>query len=239
VKKSNTDIPVADRVAYEDNHLIVVNKLAGELVQGDHTGDRSLLEKVRTYIRDKYNKPGEVFCGLIHRIDRPTSGLVIFARTSKALAKMNKLFEARAIAKSYYAVLAQKPVPEEGFCEDHLKKNQAKNRSFVVAKETKGAKKARLHYRLMAQSDRYYLVAVELETGRHHQIRVQLAERGWPIRGDLKYGYPRSNHDASISLHAGSLSFTHPIGDKGQIDIKAPRLGNDRVWEFFNPMFTA
>lgn len=222
------------RIIYEDNHLIVVNKLPGELVQGDITGDKPVLEKVRDYIRAEYNKPGEVYCGLIHRLDRPTSGIVAFAKTSKALARMNAIFQNREVEKKYYAITKIKPPAAEADLKHYLKKNQQKNKSFPSAAKATGAKEARLSYRLKAESDRYFLLEILLHTGRHHQIRAQLAAEGMPIKGDLKYGFPRSNPDASISLHAGKLKFTHPIGDGKEIELNAPCLANDKLWSIFN-----
>tara|TARA_R110000868_G_scaffold39308_3_gene136867 strand:+ start:431 stop:1129 length:699 start_codon:yes stop_codon:yes gene_type:complete len=226
-------LKVEERIVFEDNHLIVVNKLAGELVQGDFTGDKPLLELVRDYIRDKYNKPGNVFCGLVHRLDRPTSGMVIFAKTSKALTRMNKLFETRSLEKRYFAVLAERPPEDLTRLEHWLRKDATKNKSFVVKAESNNAKKAQLDYQLVAASQKYFLVEVNLLTGRHHQIRAQLAKEGNPIKGDLKYGYPRSNHDASISLHAGKISFAHPVSNE-MINLTAPCLGEDAIWRVFN-----
>lgn len=222
------------RILFEDNHLIVVNKLPGELVQGDSTGDKPLLEKVRDYIREEYNKPGNVYCGLIHRLDRPTSGIVAFAKTSKALSRMNAIFEKREVEKKYYAITRIKPPQSQAHLKHFLKKDQQKNKSFPASATTKGAKEARLDYRLIAESERYFLLEVLLHTGRHHQIRAQLAQEGMPIKGDLKYGFPRSNPDASISLHAGKLKFTHPIGPATTVEINAPCLADDKLWTIFN-----
>ncbi len=227
-------MPLKERILFEDNHLLIINKLAGELVQGDHTGDRPLLEKAREYIRDTYNKPGNVFCGLVHRLDRPTSGIVVFAKTSKALARMNKIFEQRDVAKTYYAVVQTKPSKAEDRLVHYLKKDAKKNKSFVRPAGDKQAKKAELTYRIKGESQRYFLIEVELHTGRHHQIRAQLAAIGSPIKGDLKYGFARSNHDASISLHAGRIQFKHPVGDE-LVDIKAINPGEDAIWRIFNP----
>lgn len=223
------------RIVWEDNHLIVVNKLSGELVQGDITGDKPLLEKVRDYLREEYQKPGNVFCGLIHRLDRPTSGMVIFAKTSKALARMNKLFEQREVDKAYYAAVKEEPNQKQARLSHYLWKDQKKNKSMVVGPDRKGAKKAILEYEWIGKSEKYHLLKVKLLTGRHHQIRVQLASMGSAIKGDLKYGYPRSNHDASISLHAGALSFIHPVS-KELVELKAPCLGSDVIWRIFNPL---
>jgi 23S rRNA pseudouridine1911/1915/1917 synthase len=230
-------LKVEDRIVFEDNHLIVVNKLAGELVQGDFTGDEPLVELVRNYIKVKYNKPCNVFCGLVHRLDRPTSGMVIFTKTSKALTRMNKLFETRSLEKRYYAVVAERPPENLTRLEHWLRKDSTKNKSFVVKPETQNAKKAQLEYKLAAVSQKYFLLEVNLMTGRHHQIRVQLAKEGNPIKGDLKYGYPRSNHDASISLHAGKISFVHPI-TKEMINLTAACPGEDAIWRVFNSIIT-
>lgn len=221
------------RVLFEDNHLIIINKLAGELVQGDITGDKPLLEKVRDYLKEEYNKPGNVYCGLVHRLDRPTSGIVVFTKTSKALGRMNALFQEREVEKKYYAVVKIKPPSTEADLKHYLKKNATKNKSFAVKKGSSGAKEARLSYRLVAQSERYYLLEVLLYTGRHHQIRAQLAEEGMPIKGDLKYGFPRSNTDASISLHAGRLQFKHPVQQE-TVKIVASCLSQDVLWTTFN-----
>lgn len=229
---------ISERILFEDNHLIIVNNLAGELVQGDITGDKPLLEKVRDYIRDTYNKPGNVFCGLVHRLDRPTSGMVVFAKTGKALARMNKIFEQRQIRKYYYAVVQNAPKKQEDRLVHYLKKDARKNRSFPRPESDKQAKRADLTYRMIASSQRYHLLEVELHTGRHHQIRAQLAAIGCPIKGDLKYGFARSNHDASISLHAGRLQFKHPVS-KEDIDLKAANPGEDAIWRIFNAKIMA
>lgn len=228
---------LARRVVYEDNHLIVVNKLPGELVQGDATGDEPLVEKTRHYIGWKYQKPGNVFCGLVHRLDRPTSGIVVMARTSKALTRMNRLFQQRDVQKWYYAVCAQKPEPLEGSLEHYLRKNPQQNKSYPVAAHAPGAKKAHLTYRYLASSERYHLLEVALHTGRHHQIRAQLAAQGLPIQGDLKYGYPRSNPDGSISLHAGKLSFVHPVKQE-TLTLRVGSLSSMKVWRIFNSKFS-
>lgn len=225
---------LSERILHEDNHLLIINKLAGELVQGDHTGDKPLLEKARDYIRETYNKPGNVFCGLVHRIDRPTSGIVVFAKTSKALTRMNKIFEQREVSKVYYAVVQNPPKIKEASLEHYLKKEASKNKSFVRPASDKQAKKAKLTYKLKASSQRYFLLEIELHTGRHHQIRAQLAAIGSPIKGDLKYGFARSNHDASISLHAGRIKFSHPVSET-LVDIKADNPGEDAIWRIFNP----
>ena len=225
----------SSRILFEDNHLIIVNKLAGELVQGDYTGDVPLLEKVREYIRIAYDKPGNVFTGLVHRLDRPTSGIVVFAKTSKALGRMNALFEKREVDKTYWALVREKPLESQARLVDYLKKDQKKNRSFSYPKGTGGTKKAVLNYKVLGKSESYYLLEIKLETGRHHQIRVQLANIGCPIKGDLKYGFPRSNKNASISLHARFLSFQHPVS-KEEIKVTAPLPVKDKVWEYFNSL---
>lgn len=218
-------------VLYEDNHIIAVNKSCKELVQGDKTGDVTLIDLVKQYIKEKYMKPGEVFLGLPHRLDRPTSGVVLFARTSKALTRLNELFRSHTdVKKTYWAVVRNAPKQESGRLEHYLYKNEKQNKSYVCAADRKGAKKAVLNYRTVAHSDNYYLLEVELETGRHHQIRCQLAHIGCPIRGDLKYGYSRSNADGGISLHARSISFVHPVS-KLPISIEAPVPSGDRLWQ--------
>ena len=218
-------------VVFEDNHLIVVRKNASDIVQGDKTGDRPLSEKVKSFLKEKYNKPGNVFLGTIHRIDRPVSGVVIFAKTSKALARMNKMFQDKTISKTYWAVVEKKPHSAKGECVDYLIKNTKKNKSFVVDKGKNNAKKAELSYQLIASSDRYHLLEVFPKTGRHHQIRVQLSNMGCIIKGDLKYGAKRSNQDASIHLHARNVKFTHPVS-KEPISITAP-LPSEPLWDFF------
>ena len=216
-------------VLYEDNHLIAVNKSAGMLSQGDKTGDSPLLEEVREYIRLKYKKQGNVFLGLIHRIDRPVSGVLLFARTSKALARMNKLFQEKEVQKTYWAIVAKKPAPETGKLENFLVKDSKKNKSFVVNQGQKSAKAASLTYRLLQSLDNYHLLEVKPHTGRPHQIRVQLANIGCIIKGDLKYGAPRSNKDASICLHAKAVDFVHPVR-KEPMRIEAPVPKGDALW---------
>lgn len=218
-------------VLYEDNHLVVINKRASEIVQGDKTGDEPLVERVREYIRGKYEKPGNVFCGLVHRLDRPTSGALIFARTSKALERMNKLFANAHPEKTYWAVVEQAPQKSSGRLVDLLVKNEKQNKSYIVNQQKPGAKEARLSYEVLAKSDRYTLLGITLETGRHHQIRAQLANIGCIIKGDLKYGAKRSNPDGSIHLHARSITFEHPV-KKENITIVAP-VPNDPLWQFF------
>lgn len=224
--------PIAPRILFEDNHLIILNKLPSELVQGDKTGDESLLEKVREYIRSTYNKPGNVFTGLVHRIDRPVSGAVVFAKTGKALARMNELVKVRDFDKTYFAIVRQKPPKTSEELTHYLVKNEKQNKSYVSLPTVNAAKEARLAYKLIGQSDRFFLLEIALFTGRHHQIRAQLSAIGCPIRGDLKYGYDRPNPDGSISLHARRLVFTHPV-KKTLIDIVAP-LPAEMPWNLFS-----
>ena len=199
------------QIVFEDNHLIVVNKLPSQIVQGDKTGDLCLADFIKDYLKKKYNKPGNVFCGVVHRLDRPVSGLVIFAKTSKALSRLNEQIR-HEIRKTYWAVVKNAPPKPEATLTNYLVRNEKQNKSYVVDSGTNGAKEAILHYRTLAQSTGgYHLLEVDLQTGRHHQIRVQLAGMGCPIKGDLKYGFPRSNPDASISLHARRLDFVHPV----------------------------
>ena len=219
-----------DRILYEDNHLIIVYKKSGDISQGDKTGDAPLGDLVKAYIKEKYNKPGEVFLGVIHRLDRPTSGVIIFARTSKALTRMTKLFKSRDVKKTYWAVV-RNSISNSGSCENFLWKDERKNKSFVVDENKKGAKKALLHYKVIKTSADYKLIEVQLETGRHHQIRVQLSHIGVPIIGDNKYGYKRANRDQSIHLHCRYTSFIHPVKNE-QIEIVAP-LPKDVIWERF------
>jgi 23S rRNA pseudouridine1911/1915/1917 synthase len=219
------------RILYEDNHIIVVNKLPSEIVQGDKTGDAPLSDLLKAYIAIKYKKPGNVFLGVVHRIDRPVSGAVIFARTSKALARLNAMLQKRELHKRYWAVVKNKPPEVEGILRHDLQKNEKQNKSYVVESGAPNSKRAELHYKLQAESRDYFLLEVELITGRHHQVRAQLAAVGCPIKGDLKYGFDRSNPDASIHLHARSLSFTHPVKDE-IINIIAP-APQDNLWKFF------
>jgi len=216
-------------VLYEDNHLIVVNKRAGDIVQGDKTGDTPLSDVVKAYIKDTYNKPGNVYLGTVHRLDRPTTGLVIFAKTSKALPRLNKLFVSKEIKKTYWAVVKNAPKKTEDTLIHWLKKNPKNNKSTAYIKEIDASKKAILHYTTLKALDNYYLLEVNLETGRHHQIRTQLASIGSPIKGDLKYGFDRSNKDASIHLHARQIQFIHPVS-KEPINIIAP-LPKDAIWD--------
>jgi len=234
MKGNNTDI--SSRILYEDNHLIIVNKLPSEIVQGDRTGDTPLSEIVMNYVRVKYNKPGDAFLGVVHRLDRPVSGAIIFARTSKALARMNKILHDREIEKKYWAIVKDSPPEAESLLVNYLKKNEEKNKSFASNTQVTGSLRAELRYKLLAKSDQYSLLEIELMTGRHHQIRVQLANIGCPIKGDLKYGYPRSNPDASISLHSRSLKFLHPVS-KQEVIVIAP-TPDDNLWNYFSSIMT-
>ena len=208
-------------VVYEDNHIIIVNKTASEIVQGDKTGDTPLSETVKQYLKEKYNKPGNVFIGVTHRLDRPVSGLVVFARTSKALARLNDMFRKGEVKKTYWALVKNTPKEPEGELTHYLVRNEKQNKSYAYDTEKPGSKMAVLHYKTIAHSDNYCLLEVDLKTGRHHQIRCQLAKIGCPIKGDLKYGYPRSNPDGSICLHARRVHFIHPVS-KEPIDVEAP-----------------
>ena len=215
-------------VIYEDNHLIAVNKTCREIVQGDKTGDQPLSEMLKAWLKKKYAKPGNVFIGVAHRLDRPVSGVVLFAKTSKALARLNTMFRDGKVKKTYWAIVKNRPPKDEDEVVNWLVRNENQNKSFAFDNERPGAKKAILHYRLVAASDRYFLLEIDLKTGRHHQIRCQLAHLGCPIRGDLKYGYPRSNRDGGISLHARSASFVHPVSQL-PVQIVAP-VPDDPLW---------
>lgn len=201
-------------VVYEDNHIIIVDKTCSEIVQGDKTGDTPLSEIVKQYIKEKYHKPGDVFLGVAHRLDRPVSGLVMFARTSKALARLNKMFQDGDVHKTYHALVKNMPPREEDDLTNWLVRNEKQNKSYVYDKEVPNSKKALLHYRIIGKTDTYYILEIDLKTGRHHQIRCQLAHIGCPIKGDLKYGARRSNPDGGISLQAHSISFIHPVTKK-------------------------
>ena len=218
-------------ILHEDNHIIVINKAAGEIVQGDKTGDKSLCDKMKDFLKEKYAKPGNVFVGLPHRLDRPVSGVVIFAKTSKALERLNEMFRVGSVKKIYWAITKERPAQPEAELECWILRNEKMNKSFAYTKEVKGAKRAQLHYRHIAASQNYNLIEVELKTGRHHQIRCQLASIGCPIKGDLKYGAKRSNPDGSISLHARYVEFIHPVS-KELIQITAP-LPADKLWQSF------
>ncbi len=232
-------------ILYEDNHIIAVNKTCNEIVQGDKTGDTPLSDLVKAYIKDKYNKPGEVFLGVTHRIDRPTSGMVLFARTSKALTRLNEMFKSHdLIRKTYWAIVQGSPAQPEGRLEHYLVKNEAQNKSYIVpypstlppsSPSSQKAKLASLTYRTLAKGDHYTLLEIDLETGRHHQIRCQLAAIGCPIKGDLKYGAKRSNPDGGICLHARQVQFVHPVS-KSDITITAP-VPNDKLWNDLTASF--
>jgi len=220
-----------DSILYEDNHIIIINKKPSEIVQGDKSGDTPLSDIVKEYIKEKYEKPGNVFLGVVHRIDRPVSGVLLFARTSKSLSRLNAMLKDRLIKKYYWAVVKNAPESESGHLVHYLRRDANKNKSFAYEKEVANSKKAELKYQLRAQSDNYSLIEVELLTGRHHQIRAQLAKTGCPIKGDLKYGFPRSNKDASIHLHARKVEFIHPVSGK-EISITA-QPPCDPVWDYF------
>jgi 23S rRNA pseudouridine1911/1915/1917 synthase len=220
-----------NKVLFEDNHILIINKNPSDIVQGDKTGDLCLVDIAKIYIKEKYNKPGEVFLGLVHRIDRPVSGAVILARTSKALSRLNEMLKNHEIKKTYWAVVKNKPPQEKGQLVDFLIKNEKQNKSYVVEETRKGALKAELNYSLVAKSDNYYLLEVELISGRHHQIRAQLANMGCPVKGDLKYGFDRSNKDASIHLHSRKIKMLHPV-KKELIEVIAP-TPDDPIWNYF------
>ncbi|NER13899.1 RNA pseudouridine synthase [Leptobacterium flavescens] len=220
------------QVLYEDNHLIIINKRVGDIVQGDKTGDTPLSEVVKAYLKEKYNKPGNVYLGVVHRLDRPTSGAVVFAKTSKALPRLNKLFSTKEARKTYWAVVKDKPPKEKDSLVHWLKRYPKNNTSKAYKKETEGSKKAILHYNILKKLERYFLLEIDLETGRHHQIRVQLSAIGLPIKGDLKYGFARSNKDGGIHLHARKISFIHPV-KKEPLSIVAP-TPPDPVWDACN-----
>jgi 23S rRNA pseudouridine1911/1915/1917 synthase len=218
-------------ILFEDNHLIAVNKSVKDLVQPDKSGDISLEERVKEYIKEKYNKPGEVFLGVVHRIDRPVSGVVLFARTSKALTRLNVMFQGKEIKKTYWAIVKNMPEQASATLVHYMTRDNTKNKAYASDKEVKGSKKAILSYRLLCSSDNYNLLEIDLETGRHHQIRCQLAKIGCPIKGDLKYGYPRSNEDGGISLHSRQMIFNHPVGNE-LITITA-NPPKDKLWNYF------
>ena len=216
-------------ILFEDNHLLIINKKPGELSQLDKTGDKSILEKYKLYLKKKHNKKGNVFLGLVNRLDRPTSGVLVLAKTSKALSRMNKMLVERKILKKYLAVVEKKPIRKKNTLINFLKKNQKQNKSYIVDQTTKDSKKAILHYTTLKELDNYSLLEISLETGRHHQIRVQLSNIGCFIKGDLKYGSKRSNSDKSICLHANEISFIHPVS-KNEIKIKANTPQNN-IWK--------
>ena len=217
------------QILFEDNHIIAVNKRCGDIVQGDKTGDTPLLDIIKSFIKEKYKKPGNVFLGVPHRLDRPTSGALIFAKTSKSLTRLNKLFKEGKIEKYYLAITKNKPKKTEDTLTHWLKKNEKTNKSIHFIKETEKAKKAIMHYKIIKELDRYYVLKIKLETGRHHQIRCQLKAIGCPIKGDLKYGYDRSNDDGGIDLHAKKIIFEHPV-TKILTTIEAP-VRNTKIWD--------
>lgn len=217
------------QVVYEDNHIIIVYKESGEIVQGDKTGDTPLAETVKAYIKEKYAKPGAVFLGVVHRLDRPVCGLVVFARTSKALSRLNDMFRKGEVHKTYWALVQNQPALPEGTLEHWLTRNEKQNKSYAYPREVSGSKKAILKYRLIGQSERYFLLEINLLTGRHHQIRCQLSAMGCPIKGDLKYGSKRSNADGSISLLSHRIDFIHPVS-KEHIVVESP-LPVDNIWQ--------
>lgn len=217
------------QILHEDNHLIVVNKRVGDIVQGDKTGDKPLSDVVKEYIKDKYNKPGEVFLGVVHRLDRPTTGIVVFARTSKALTRMNELFSNRETKKTYWAVVKNKPAKAEDTLVHYIKRNEKNNTSKAHLKEVPDSKMASLEYKIIRELDNYFGLEIQLHTGRHHQIRAQLSAIGSPIKGDLKYGFDRSNPDGGIHLHARKLIFIHPV-TKEEISITAP-IPEEVIWK--------
>ena len=215
-------------ILYEDNHLIAVNKTCRDIVQGDKTGDMPLSEKLKAWLKVKYNKPGNVFVGVTHRLDRPVSGVVLFAKTSKALARLNEMFRLGEVRKTYWAIVKNKPAADEGELVHWLMRNEKQNKSYAYDAERPNSKKAILHYRVIARSENYYLLEIDLKTGRHHQIRCQLSKMGCPIKGDLKYGFPRSNRDGGISLHARRAELIHPVS-KQALTIVAP-VPDDPLW---------
>jgi len=225
---------VNPEILYEDNHIVAINKKSGQIVQGDKTGDIPLSDTIKEYIKTKYNKPGNVFLGVPHRLDRPVSGVVLFAKTSKALTRLNEIFKTKEAKKSYLAICSQKPPKDCDRLVNHILRNTKQNKSYVADVETYQTKQAILDYMLIGQSKNYFLLKIDLLTGRHHQIRCQLAHIGCPIRGDLKYGYKRSNNNGGINLHASEIKFIHPV-KKAELIIKAP-LPEEKIWSVFtNP----
>lgn len=220
---------ISERILHEDNHVIVINKMASEIVQGDKTGDQTMPDEIKAYLKEKYQKPGNVFCGVVHRLDRPTSGALVFARTSKALERLNAQFRDKETNKIYWAIVETAPEKPSGRLVHHLKKNEGQNKSYPVDSKVMGSKEAILSYKLLSSGDRYHLLEIALETGRHHQIRVQLSSIGCIIKGDVKYGAKRSNPDGSICLHARYLKFTHPTS-KEEVSVIAP-VPSDRLWQ--------
>lgn len=222
---------IKSRILFEDNHLIIINKLPGELVQGDETGDVTLADKIKEYLKVTYNKPGNVYLGIPHRLDRPTSGIVVYTKTEKALIRLNEAFKGSSVKKTYWAVVDNMPKKSESTLIHYIVRNSANNKSVAYPKEIKGSKLAKLDYKLIGKSDKYFLLEIALHTGRHHQIRAQLAAIGLHIKGDLKYGFPRSNPDGGIHLHARKIVFTHPV-KKEELTIIAPPP-HDTVWDYF------
>lgn len=220
-------------VLYEDNHILIVNKEIGELVQVDKTGDASLEETLKVWLKEKYNKQGNVYLGVTHRLDRPVSGNVIFAKTSKALPRLNEMFKNGEIHKTYWALVKTPPQNQEGELVHYIVRNEKQNKSYAYDTEKPNSKKAILHYKVLGKSDSFYLLEVDLKTGRHHQIRCQLAKMGCPIKGDLKYGFPRSNPDGGISLHSRHVEFMHPVSGL-KISVTAPTPSYDKVWRLFD-----
>lgn len=218
-------------VIYEDNHLIAINKRSSDIVQGDKTGDEPLSDKVKSYLKKKYEKPGEVFIGVVHRLDRPVSGIILFAKTSKALSRLNEMFRSKEVKKTYWAVVKNKPLKEQALLVDYLIKDEAKNKSRAYKEERKGALRCELEYRLIASIDRYHLLEVNPHTGRHHQIRVQLSSIGSPIKGDVKYGFDRTNKGGSIHLHARRIEFVHPVKKEPLILTADPP--DEVIWNAF------
>ncbi len=221
-------------VIYEDNHIIGVSKTCREIVQGDKTGDEPLSETLKRWLKEKYDKPGNVFVGVTHRLDRPTSGLVLFAKTSKALTRLNEMFKNSDVRKTYWAIVKNSNIPQEQELVNYLVRNEKQNKSYAYDMEKPNSKKAILNYKIIAKSDNYSLLEIDLKTGRHHQIRCQLSKIGAPIKGDLKYGFARSNPDGGISLHARKVNFVHPVS-KENIEIVAP-VPDDRLWKAFDAM---
>ena len=219
-------------VLYEDNHLIALNKSSSEIVQGDKTGDKPLSDILKDWLKEKYNKPGRVFVGVTHRLDRPVSGIVLFAKTSKALARLNEMFRTGQVKKTYWAIVKNRPQETENILTHYLVRNEKQNKSYAYNTEKPNSKKAVLSYKVIAYSERYHLLEIDLQTGRHHQIRCQLAHIGCPVKGDLKYGFDRSNPDGGISLHARKAVFVHPVS-KENIEIIAPPPENDKLWRSF------
>ena len=223
--------PIEDRILYEDNHLVVVDKMCGELSQGDDTGDQTLADAVKAYLKRKYSKPGNVYLGIPHRLDRPTSGVMVYARTEKALVRLNEAFRTDDVSKTYWAIVDRLPPKDSDTLTHYIVRDSQANRSTAYMKEVKGSKKAVLKYTLLASSQRYHLLGIDLYTGRHHQIRAQLKAIGLHIKGDLKYGFPRSNPDGGICLHARRIEFTHPVR-KERLTIVAPPP-RDALWDWF------